>query len=266
MDFSEIAPRYERDSIVQKGAAEVLLGLLAIGEAEDVLDLGCGTGHLTLRIASLTNGRVLGLDPSPAMIAEARRLDTRPGVSFEIRFAEDIDAEQRFDVIFSNSAFQWFRDPPRVLSHCRQALRPGGRMGMQAPASREYCPNFLRAMEEVAHHRATRDTFARFQSPWFFRETAEEYASLFTQAGFQVGFAALNTTSSEHIPEEALKIFDSGAAAGYLNPNCYGGHLEDGYAERVRAVVLDSFRKQAAADGRVILAFRRIYVVAFRRV
>ena len=49
-DFTEIAGRYERDSLVQKAAAEVLISMLEIGPREDVLDLGCGTWHLTERL------------------------------------------------------------------------------------------------------------------------------------------------------------------------------------------------------------------------
>ena len=55
-DFSEIARRYERDSLVQRSAADLLIDLLEIRPDDDVLDLGCGTGHLTFRLAELHVG------------------------------------------------------------------------------------------------------------------------------------------------------------------------------------------------------------------
>ncbi|MFL5264631.1 MAG: methyltransferase domain-containing protein, partial [Anaeromyxobacteraceae bacterium] len=44
-----------------------------------------------------------------------------------------------FDVVFCNSALHWFKETARALAACRRALRPGGRMAMQAPARQDYC-------------------------------------------------------------------------------------------------------------------------------
>ncbi|MEK6698814.1 MAG: hypothetical protein AABZ10_07205 [Nitrospirota bacterium] len=49
-DFTEISARYERDSLIQKSAAEKLIGLLGIRRNDNVLDLGCGTGSLTRKL------------------------------------------------------------------------------------------------------------------------------------------------------------------------------------------------------------------------
>ncbi len=261
-DFTEISRRYERDSLVQKAAAEILLGLLALGPEEDVLDLGCGTGHLTRRLAALTTGRVVGRDPSPGMIAEARAHHADGRTPFEVGAAEELDAPGRFDAVFCNSAMQWFQEPARALAACRRALRPGGRMAVQAPASSDYCPAFVRAAEAVARDSGTRETFARFRSPWFFLETAEAYADAFRRAGFTVPLARIEVTRTPSAPEQVLTAFESGAAAGYLNPACYGGSLPEGFVEAFRRIALGSFRQQAGADGRVDLAFHRIYLLA----
>jgi len=71
IDFSKIATEYEECATVQKSASEILLKLLRIGDNDDVLDLGCGIGHLTKKIRSLTNEKVVGVDPSEGMIKEA---------------------------------------------------------------------------------------------------------------------------------------------------------------------------------------------------
>ena len=49
-DFTEISARYERDSLIQKSAAEKLIGLLGIRRNDNVLDLGGGTGSLTRKL------------------------------------------------------------------------------------------------------------------------------------------------------------------------------------------------------------------------
>jgi ubiquinone/menaquinone biosynthesis C-methylase UbiE len=260
-DFSEIARRYERDSLVQRSAGDALIDLLAIRPGDDILDLGCGTGHLTCRLAEMTSGRVVGVDPSPGMIAQARA--TRgEGPRFEVAAAEDLAVRAQFDAIFCNSAFQWLADPARALAACARALRGAGRMAVQAPATRAYCPNFLEGMAAVAREPATSATFARFKSPWFFLESADAYADLFRRAGFAVPVSRIETTRSWHSPEEALGVFESGAAAGYLNSDCYRGPLPDGYGASVRRILTREFRAQAGADGRLELVFRRIYLLA----
>jgi ubiquinone/menaquinone biosynthesis C-methylase UbiE len=265
-DFTGIARRYERDSLVQKAAAEVLISLLEIGPGEDVLDLGCGTGHLTGRIAEITSGRVTGIDPAPGMVAEARSKYGSNRIGFEISAAEDLQAREDFDCIFCNSALQWFSDPERALAACKRALRPGGRIAVQAPARHDYCPNFLKGIAAVASHPGTAATFARFRSPWFFLETGDAYADVFRRAGFVVPFARIEATGARYSPDQTLQLFESGAAAGYMNANCYGGSLPDGYVQSFRRVLADAFGAQAGEDGQVDLVFHRIYLIALRSV
>ena len=103
-DFTSIATVYEQTSTVQKSAAAVLLRLLKIDGKDDVLDLGCGTGHITRTIRGLTNGRVVGVDPSPGMIIEAEKGEAGANLTFAVQQAEELDFREAFDVIFCNSA------------------------------------------------------------------------------------------------------------------------------------------------------------------
>ncbi len=98
------------------------------------------------------------------MIELARRYE---GIEFYVLRAEEMDFREEFDVIFCNSAFQWFK-PDEVLPRCYRALRKNGRIGVQAPAKREYCPIFVRAFERVQREI---EAFRSFSSPWFFLET-----------------------------------------------------------------------------------------------
>lgn len=238
------------------------MSLLQIGPQEDVMDLGCGTGHFAAEISRITSGQVVGIDPSPEMIGEARSKYSSDRISFEVGDAENLAADQDFDVIFCNSALQWFQAPARALAACKRALRPRGRMGVQAPARHDYCPNFLKGIEDVARHPETSAVFSRFRSPWFFCDTADAYAEIFRETGFTVPFARIETTSGRYSSEQVLKVFESGAAAGYLNEACYEGSLPEGYAESFRRVLADSFRAHAGSDGFTELLFYRIYLVA----
>jgi len=263
-DFDEIARRYEKDSLVQSAASEILFNLLGIGPREDVLDLGCGTGHLSRRIGAMTSGRVLGIDPSPRMIDEARAAHGSARVQFEVGSGEALDVREEFDVVFCNSAFQWLRDPARSLRGCHAALRRGGRMGLQAPAGARYCPNFLAALEDVSRDPGAGPVLAGFKSPWLFLERADEYAALFKDAGFEVPFARIDSTTTSHAPEEVMRIFESGAAVGYLNPAHYSEAWPQGWTDEVRAILRASFARQVEADGRVALRFQRVSLVAHK--
>src|SRR3989339_1928373 len=113
-DFSEISKQYEADSVVQKSASQILFELLEIQPEDDVLDLGCGTGHILKIIKEKTKGRVVGIDPSEGMIEKAREKFSHQGITFRVCSAEQLDYKNEFDIIFCNSAFQWFADPAKV--------------------------------------------------------------------------------------------------------------------------------------------------------
>ncbi len=229
-----------------------------------MLDVGCGTGALVTRLRGVTRGRVAGVDPSPRMIDEARRT-VPPGVELAGLAAEELPFVAEFDLLLSNSALQWFRDPSVALARFRRALRPGGRTVIQAPATARYGPEFVDAMEDVAVHPATRDVFATWRNPWFLLETAESYAELLARAGFDVRLARLDTLSSRETPDGAMRIFGSGAEAGYLGAGSYPRPLPPGYADAVRAVVRAHLERRAGEDGRLDVSFRRVFLVGVAR-
>src|SRR5947209_12654662 len=106
----------------QQGAA--LLELLAPRPGERILDLGCGTGHLTAQVAA-TGAEVVGLDLASTMIDQARR--AYPQLRFVAGDARDLAFEQPFDAVLSNAALHWVKPPELVIACVARALRPGGR-------------------------------------------------------------------------------------------------------------------------------------------
>ena len=104
---------------------EDLISMLAPQAGERILDLGCGTGHLTQQI-SLTGARVTGIDSSAAMIDKASAIF--PDIDFRVMSATDFDLDETFDAVFSNAALHWMKPPGPVAETIARALKPGGRL------------------------------------------------------------------------------------------------------------------------------------------
>ncbi|KAF0119005.1 MAG: hypothetical protein FD149_299 [Rhodospirillaceae bacterium] len=184
--FSRLAPSYERMAVLERAAGERLLEMLAVGPQDSVLDLGCGPGHLTRRLRTRTKGKLVGIDLSAGMIAQARWRTQRTGITFLVGGAEDLDFDGTFNIIFCNSALQWFTGPGRAVDGCYRALRRGGWLGVQVPATRQWCSLVRDVMTVAAQDPRTSEDFRRFRDPVFFMATAEEYVSLFNRSGFEV--------------------------------------------------------------------------------
>ena len=264
INFSRIALEYEDYAEVQRKASYVLLKLLRIRHHEYILDLGCGTGHITRRIREMTDGKVVGIDPSEGMIREAITKSRGMGIVYEVKSAEEMNYYEEFDVIFCNSTMQWFNDPEKALINCYNALRKGGRIGVQAPAKRIYSPNFIKAISKVMGDERTKYIFNHFKEPWFFLETEDEYVRFFEKVGFRVAFSKLETVTTYHTPDEIFKIFLSGAVVGYLNQRYYDVEITEGYISAFKEIVKKSFDGQADKNGMVKLEFNRIFLIAVR--
>lgn len=110
------------------------LGPLYRGEA--VLDIGCGAGFDALLAARLVGpeGRVVGLDVTPEMLARAKENQALLGltnVNFQVGDAEVLSfPDHDFDVVISNGAVNLTLDKEKVLKEVHRVLKPGGRCMM----------------------------------------------------------------------------------------------------------------------------------------
>lgn len=98
------------------------LDLLAPQAGEHILDLGCGDGVLTAKIAA-AGASVLGVDASAAMLEAARRR----GLQVQQADGQALAFDARFDAVFSNAVLHWMPDQPAVAAGVFRALKPGGR-------------------------------------------------------------------------------------------------------------------------------------------
>ena len=100
-----------------------LVEALAPSAGERILDLGCGDGFLSARLAA-SGATVVGVDASPQMVAAARER----GVDAHCVRGEALPFDSEFDAVFSNAALHWMSDQDAVLRGAYRALKPGGRL------------------------------------------------------------------------------------------------------------------------------------------
>jgi SAM-dependent methyltransferase len=149
-----IAQRERHQRMVGRLRAR-LLSSARIRDGENVLDVGCGCGDLTVLAARAAGrGHATGADFSRIQVAEARRLAAAAGVT-NVTF-EVVDAQVHpfgagvFDVALSSLGVMFFDDPAAAFANLRKALRPGGRLAFVCWRSREENPFFITGFTEAA--------------------------------------------------------------------------------------------------------------------
>ena len=157
----------DRHSFVWKKVGD-LVELLAPQPGERVLDLGCGTGHLTAQIAA--RGAVTtGLDASVSMIAQARQ--NYPKLKFALGDASAFRFDDPFDAVFSNAALHWIPDAAGVIANVARALKPDGRFVLEM-GGKGNIARIVKVLSEVL-----REAGCAPRNPWYF-PSAGEYANL----------------------------------------------------------------------------------------
>jgi SAM-dependent methyltransferase len=162
---------------------EELLELLAPRGGERVLDVGCGTGHLTAQIAE-RGAQALGIDNSPTMIEHAR--GRYPAIRFRLADIRTFRSRARFDAVFSNATLHWVRPPEQAIRNIHDALRQGGRFVAEF-GGKGNVHAFVGAICEAL--RAAGHPDPESLNPWYYPSLGE-YAGLLEQHGFRVACGA----------------------------------------------------------------------------
>jgi SAM-dependent methyltransferase len=112
------------------GVPESELRVLGDVAGLDVVELGCGTAYFAARLAR-SGARVVGVDPTPAQLATARRLMAATGIEFPLVEApgESVPRpDASFDLALSEHGAATWADPHRWIPEAARLLRPGGRL------------------------------------------------------------------------------------------------------------------------------------------
>jgi trans-aconitate methyltransferase len=227
-----------------------VVSLLAPQPGERILDLGCGTGHLTAQIADC-GARVVGVDRSPEMIQAAR--GAYPKLKFEVVDAMELKFEQEFDAVFSNAVLHWIHEPVRVIQGVRLALRPGGRFVAEF-GGKGNIGKMKRAFDEALSQVSA--SMAGEINPWYY-PSVSEYAGLLEQNGFEVRFITLFDRPTGLADGDAglrnwIAMFGSAYLAG----------LDAEKRETFLRKIEDTLRPKLFRDGQWWADYRRLRLVA----
>ena len=233
---------YHRLSTPQVSWGKKVLARLHLRGDELLLDAGCGTGRLTAELLeALPRGRVVGIDQSQNMIAEARahlapfadRVQLVACDFLHMPFA------RAFDGIVSTAAFHWVLDHDRLFQNLRHALVPGGWLEAQCGGGSNVAHLRSRA-NELSATAPYAKFFAGFREPWLF-QNAEDAAASMRRAGF---------IDVETSLEPAGIVLDNAAHySEYVRNIVLRRHLENLPTEDLRAEFMATLTTQAAADA-----------------
>ncbi|CAJ0999640.1 trans-aconitate 2-methyltransferase [Sodalis praecaptivus] len=237
--------------------AQALLARIPLTTADNITDLGRGPGNSTaLLVERFTEARVTGVDTSPSMLASARaRL---PGCDFIEQDMASWRPALAQDIVFANASLQWVGGHLQLLPRLMGQLVAGGVLAVQMPNNRE-----------EPSHRAMREVASRAKWRGRIPDAAFSRVGILSVADYYDLLAPLATdvdiwqTRYYHVMPSLAAIAEWLRATG-LRP------FLDPLTPAERDSLLDDYLQAIApaypprADGRVLLAFPRLFIVARR--
>jgi trans-aconitate methyltransferase len=177
------ADRYAQHAHFVPALGAPVLELLKPRAGERILDLGCGDGVLTEKIAA-AGAVVVGVDAAADMIAAA----ARRGLDARMMNGGALDFSSEFDAVFSNAALHWMKqERDAVITGVYRALKPGGRFVAEMGGHGCVAAITIALIAVLERHGIT-DGAATI--PWYF-PTVDDYRARLERAGFKVDYIEL---------------------------------------------------------------------------
>ncbi len=223
-----------------------ILELLQPAKGERILDVGCGTGQLTHKIAE-SGAQVTGIDSSPDMIGQARQ--NYPAIKFVLGDAAAMQFDSEFDAVFSNAALHWMLNPAAVANAMFRALQPGGRLVAEMGGKGN-----IRCIEEALETVLSGRGLTPASRNYF--PSVGQYSVLLETAGFEVRMAQLFDRPT---PLEG----EQGMANWLLQFRGYSFQgLSAADREKALAEVVEHLRSALYRDHQWFADYRRLRIVA----
>ena len=245
--------RYEQFKQERYLPFEDLVALINVRRGLRVIDLGCGTGELTARLAArLPDSDVLGIDSSAEMLGRAEAL-ARSGLRFERCAIEDVSGE--WELVFSHAAIQWVADHASLVPRLLAFVAPGGQLAVQVPSNFSHPTHLL--YEELAHEEPFWSGLNHWERDWPVL-SIDQYAELLYEAGAEDITVFEKVYSHVLAGADALADWMDGTALVPYRERL-SAELYDRFVERYREKLRERFPTRP-----VFFGFRRTLFAATR--
>jgi trans-aconitate 2-methyltransferase len=228
------------------------------GAARRAVDLGCGPGNSTeLLAARFPGAEVVGIDSSDNMLAKAR--ERLPRVVFEKADLRTWRPPQPIDVIFANAVMQWVPGHVKVMARLIEELAPGGRLAVQMPDNHDE-PTHV-SMREIA---ALKPFAAKLAATSAQRDAVPAFEDYYVALAGSGAELDLWRTTYAHVlpaPEAIVEWVKGTALRPFLAPLTASEQMD--FLSRYGAAIAKAYPRMP--DGRVILRFPRLFIVAVKR-
>jgi len=237
--------------------AQELLSRIRVEDVRFVTDLGCGPGNSTeLLVDAWPQAQITGLDSSAAMLEQAReRLPQCAFIQADIATWQAAIPQQ---VIYANASLQWLGGHSSLLPHLVNQLAPGGTLAVQMPDNLDEPSHQL--MRDVATSGPWRDKISTQAAERKRLPSTEHYYDVLTTAGCAVD---IWRTTYYHVMDNAQAIIHWLKATGlrpFLAPLSVSE--QEQFLAAYHQCLMTAY--PARQDGKVLLAFPRLFMVATR--
>ena len=177
------AELYQGSSAVQYKLGIMTIERLKPLDKEKILEIGPGNAMLTIEIAKrIPNGTITAIEISPEMLEQAKSNIEKSGIE-NINLINmdsiDINYENEFDAVFSNSAIHWVKNLELMYELLYLSLKPTGRLAIQTglKVEGEY-GQFFKIFLKLVRVKEFREYFKEITIPWRFITEQENYKIL----------------------------------------------------------------------------------------
>jgi trans-aconitate 2-methyltransferase len=221
----EYEKEYSINNIVQQDAANYLINMIDLPQPKRILDIGCGSGNVTHKLnLKYPNAIIDAIDPLSKMINIAKNIYPSSNLNFICQKMEDFTPEYDYDLVFSNSSFQWWERHDIALSRIADVLAPSGIVAIQTPYRDLWCEEIITLVEQVFNTHFP-ELYQSFKFPCLHLETKEQFQDLLLHSGLTPSTIKAHSFTYNVNNEEIFKIFKSGAVKVYTSDDYFDVEL-----------------------------------------
>jgi trans-aconitate methyltransferase len=231
---------------------EDLIKILEPKKDERILDLGCGSGQLTAKIAELAK-KVVGIDKSPEMIVDAEA--KFPKIEFHVADAATFSFSEKFDAIFSNAALHWVTDYENAIRCMYENLKEKGRIVLEFGGK----GNVQTIVDQLRISLKKRGYDKQSELQLWYFPSIGEYATHLEKAGFRVVMA-------QHYERPTELADENSGITDWLSmfAESFFENVSVKHKTEIKQEVQEKVRSKCLKNGKWFADYKRIRIVALK--